>query len=992
MDDTLSFVKNPIVDILIAVAEKGGVENCINMIGRYLVGKKIKVRVVQLVYEGYSWADESLEFHSVFDSRKGNTVNKFIEGYKNKLKEIGAPDLVIATAWPMMSYVAKAVAGEIGADYLVASWLHAPISRYEMGGFGGKKYVDAADFHFAISDAIANELNSIEDTKIYRVNNPVDLSRVKETHRHKKGELLYVGRLSAEKNIQIILRAIKRTKTPWNLTLVGDGAERESLEGIACELGILDRTNFVGWSENPWEYAEGKYALVMSSLYEGFPLAAIEALSCGLPVIANEASGVGEIVTNGQNGFIYKNDDIEGLAGLLDEIYIDKDLADLSEECKKTAANYAYDRAAYDFYVKALAAINKRLITNKLYGCSDNYIIDEQETLMKNEDNSMANEAKEKLISVVIPFTCEKNDLERSVNSILAQKNFIGAYEIIIVDGCAGRADALLKRIEAKMPEAILIVIPENDLAKKELLNLGIEYCSGNYVLFLNAGDELNRSLFSCIGEMSEKYDPDLISFGMTKALSSFAFFEIEPFDLYSFSSYEFETPSQRKALLNGEALDTRYLCHAYNTDFLKSVGQRFSEEAGDDDITFAYPLLFFAGRIVVTKDHGYCMFSDYASEEDSNNAQKTIAGRFNLQLQLLELMQSLPEIYKEYQDIIEAHFFHEYFLKSLDIIEASGKKDALSDEVFQIMKLVTLRIIPRWNQNDYICDFDKESIERIKTLSDTDLSAADLCEHLQKKGKVSVIIATHNRCEYIAKAIECILAQTWKNLELIIIDDGSDDRTEDIVRSFCDERIVYVKNESNKGISYSRNKGVEVASGRYIVFQDDDDYCRLDKIEKQVLFMEKQMPNVGMAYCVTANYCYALDGNLDDPPILIPDGKEKAYVGCDGFVYPKLLPKNFIACTAMIIRKECFDTVGMFDESLFAYEDWDITLRIAKNYEVGIIKEVLYDYYQRDNGLASNDDPEHRRKIINSLHDIDLKYESDMKKYGVQSKFVLKG
>ena len=139
MEYDVSFPVKPIVDILIAVAEKGGVENCVNMIGRYLVGKKIKVRVVQLVYEGYSWADESLEFHSVFDSRKGNTVNKFVEGYKNKLKEIGAPDLVIATAWPMMSYVAKAVAGEIGADYLVASWLHAPITRYEMGGFGGQK-------------------------------------------------------------------------------------------------------------------------------------------------------------------------------------------------------------------------------------------------------------------------------------------------------------------------------------------------------------------------------------------------------------------------------------------------------------------------------------------------------------------------------------------------------------------------------------------------------------------------------------------------------------------------------------------------------------------------------------------------------------------------------------------------------------------------------------------------------------------------------------
>ena len=71
--------------------------------------------------------------------------------------------------------------------------------------------------------------------------------------------------------------------------------------------------------------------------------------------------------------------------------------------------------------------------------------------------------------------------------------------------------------------------------------------------------------------------------------------------------------------------------------------------------------------------------------------------------------------------------------------------------------------------------------------------------------------------------------------------------------------------------------------------------------------------------------------------------------------------------------------------------EDWDITLRIAKNYDVAIIKEILYDYYQRNNGLASNKDPEHRRRVIGSLHDIDVKYRPDMKKYGIESKFVIR-
>ncbi len=603
----------------------------------------------------------------------------------------------------------------------------------------------------------------------------------------------------------------------------------------------------------------------------------------------------------------------------------------------------------------------------------------------------MADEFNGKLISVVIPFTEENDNLERSVNSVIYQKNVSELYEIIIINGCGNGANARLEAIESKMPESIILVVPESKMRKCDILNLGIDYAGGKYALFLNAGDELNRNLFNCIEKVAEKADPDVITYGMTKALESFEYFGKEPFDEYSFSLLGFEIPAQRKAFLSGEDFDARYLCNAYNTGFLRNVGQRFSEEALDDDFTFAYPLFFFADRIAVTKDHGYCSFSEFDGEPDNKKTQERIATRLDLQLKLLELMQSVPEIYREYQDVIEAHFFYEYFLKSLDLIEAFGGKNALSEEVLQIMKLVTLKIIPKWNENDYVCGFCRREIDRIKYLFDDEVSASGLCEELQKTGKVSVVIATHNRSKYLTNSIKCILTQTWKNLELVIVDDGSDDDTEGIVNSFKDERIVYSKNECNKGISYSRNKGIELASGKYIVFQDDDDYCRLDKIEKQVVFMEKQSPTVGMAYCVTANHCNALRGNEDVPLVLIPSGKEKLYVGCSGFIYPKLLPKNFIACTAMIIRKECFDIVGPFDESLFAYEDWDITLRIAKQYEVGIIKEILYDYYQRNNGLASNKDPEHRRKVLESLNAIDGKYKSDMKKYGIESKFVIR-
>ena len=113
------------------------------------------------------------------------------------------------------------------------------------------------------------------------------------------------------------------------------------------------------------------------------------------------------------------------------------------------------------------------------------------------------------------------------------------------------------------------------------------------------------------------------------------------------------------------------------------------------------------------------------------------------------------------------------------------------------------------WCENEYLSGLGRLEAETIAFLHDTNQGAEEICKKLVEEGLVSVIIATHNRAQYIARSIECILMQTWRNIELLIIDDGSTDNTEEIVNSFNDQRIVYIKNETNKGVSYSRNRGI---------------------------------------------------------------------------------------------------------------------------------------------------------------------------------------
>lgn len=599
--------------------------------------------------------------------------------------------------------------------------------------------------------------------------------------------------------------------------------------------------------------------------------------------------------------------------------------------------------------------------------------------------------------SVVIPFINEKENIERSVAYLDKQTLADKDVEIIVVNGLGESVQDRLSAIEQADSENVMLIMADKGASKSELLNAGMDYATGDYIFFLRAGDALNVRLFEGVAACVN--GADIISFGLTRVHDSFEFWELEPFDFEKISVTNIDSPYEKKRFLFGDEYDERYLCNAYNLGFLRDVGQIFAGDAEDDDYSFAYPLYLLAGSVMHTKDHGYCRYERYEEssrtcadnkEQEIFDVTNRISSRMTIQTALFELLCGIPELYQEYKDLIAAHFFREYYLRNMELVKSAKVNEDVFADLFPIMKMVLDKVVPDWSENEFLSALNRQESETVALLHDMSIGAGGICQTLEEAGLVSVIIATHNRAQYIRKSIECILMQTWKNLELIIIDDGSTDNTEEIVKEFADGRITYLRNDTNKGVSVSRNRGISASKGEYIIYQDDDDLCRLDKIEKQVLLMEKQTAGVGMAYCMTLNHAKGLNGIMDEPVIRIPDNK-KFSKGLYGFLFPRLLGRNFVACTAMIIRKECFDKVGLFDETLFAYEDWDMTLRLAKEYDVGYIDEPLYDYYQRRTGLASNQDPEHRKKVIKALYDIDVKYKKDREKYGVKSKFVLK-
>jgi len=213
---------------------------------------------------------------------------------------------------------------------------------------------------------------------------------------------------------------------------------------------------------------------------------------------------------------------------------------------------------------------------------------------------------------------------------------------------------------------------------------------------------------------------------------------------------------------------------------------------------------------------------------------------------------------------------------------------------------------------------------------------------------EVSIIIPTHNRAELLPRAIATVLNQTFQDFEIIVVDDASEDNTQDIMKNFADQRIRYIRHEINKGVATARNTGILNSQGRYIAFLDDDDEWLPGKLEKQFELLEKS-PIVGVAY--TGSFAIEASSRkiLNQ---LSP--REK------GNIFDKICIQKSIAPTStFFLRKECFEKVGLFDASLDFGEDFDMWLRISKEFRFEYIEEPLVRFSVPDSrhSLSGNYD-----------------------------------
>ncbi|TYT23606.1 glycosyltransferase [Luteimonas viscosa] len=209
---------------------------------------------------------------------------------------------------------------------------------------------------------------------------------------------------------------------------------------------------------------------------------------------------------------------------------------------------------------------------------------------------------------------------------------------------------------------------------------------------------------------------------------------------------------------------------------------------------------------------------------------------------------------------------------------------------------------------------------------------------------ETSVIIPTWNRRDLVARAIDSVLAQTREVGEIIVVDDGSTDGTGEVLAQRYGKRITYVA-QANAGVSAARNRGLAMAQGRYLALLDSDDVWLPEKTARQAAFLEAN-PGIGLVLCDVIRV--GVDGETID----VFDRRRQ--IPADGPALQWVLRDPALAPLSVLMRREVYEDVGGFDESLRTAEDLDFHLRVAARWGIGVVSEPLARALRGHDGLSA--------------------------------------
>ncbi len=234
------------------------------------------------------------------------------------------------------------------------------------------------------------------------------------------------------------------------------------------------------------------------------------------------------------------------------------------------------------------------------------------------------------------------------------------------------------------------------------------------------------------------------------------------------------------------------------------------------------------------------------------------------------------------------------------------------------------------------------------------------------EKPLVSVIIPTCNRADLIGRAIQSGLDQTYRNIEIIIVDDASNDNTEEIVTKFRNKEVVYIRHDCNKGGGAARNTGIKASNGQFIAFLDDDDEWLNDKLEKQVNTIKTLSSEWGGIYCGF----YRITGKKTKKVEAFKKGDLKTEV-----LREKL---DIGSSSTLLFIKKIILEIGLFDETFERNQDFELLIRFFRKYKLFSLKEPLVKIYTRNYNIPNGE------MMAKVKYKYLSKYNTDIYEYGL--------
>lgn len=201
-------------------------------------------------------------------------------------------------------------------------------------------------------------------------------------------------------------------------------------------------------------------------------------------------------------------------------------------------------------------------------------------------------------------------------------------------------------------------------------------------------------------------------------------------------------------------------------------------------------------------------------------------------------------------------------------------------------------------------------------------------------KDRISVIIPTYNRAAVLLRAIKSVLKQDYKNIELIIVDDGSTDETETLLAPYLAAKAILYHKTENAGVAASRNKGTALATGHWLAFLDSDDEWLTHKLSLQMNFLQKQ-PHLSIVY---SDEIWIRNN--------VQVNKKTHHQKKSGWIFADCLKQCLIGPSSVLLSKKLFTEMNGFDENFIVCEDYDLWIKISSKYEIGFIDECLIKKY----------------------------------------------